>query len=89
MTFGLWRPRANGVEWLVCGVVARSHCCASPVPATKTAACQLGVTIEQGVVATYDHLMEQVAAYPDVSSVFSTLQHAAEDDHLPAFERCA
>lgn len=62
---------------------------ASPVPSTKTAACQLGVTIEQGVVATYDQLMGQVAAYADVTSVFTTLQQAAQDDHLPAFERCA
>lgn len=62
---------------------------ASPVPSTKTAACQLGVTLEQGVVATYAKLMGQVAAHPDVTNVFSTLQQAAQDDHLPAFERCA
>lgn len=62
---------------------------ASPVPSTKTAACQLGVGLEQSVVATYDQLMGQVSAYPDVANVFSTLRHAAESDHLPAFERCA
>lgn len=59
------------------------------VPSTLTAACQLGVTTEHHVISTYDTLIPQVSAYPDVAQVFNTLQHAAEDSHLPAFEHCS
>lgn len=62
---------------------------ASSVPATKTAACQLGVTTEKHLASTYDQLIGQVTAHPDVTKVFSTLQHSAADDHLPAFQHCA
>lgn len=58
-------------------------------PATKTAACQLGVTTEQHVISVYDTLIPQVGAYPDVVNVFTTLRAAAEENHLPAFEHCA
>lgn len=62
---------------------------APAVPSTRTAACQLGVTTERHVISSYDGLIGDVSAYPDVVQVFTTLQHAAEDSHLPAFEHCA
>jgi hypothetical protein len=62
---------------------------ASPTPATLTEACRTGVATEQATVALYDELLPQVAAYPDVEYVFTNLRSASQDNHLPAFERCA
>lgn len=62
---------------------------APAVPSTRTAACQLGVTTEQTVAAAYTPLIPVVRDYPDVANAFSTLQQAARDSHLPAFEHCA
>lgn len=61
----------------------------APAPSTKTAACQLGVTTEENVISRYQVLIPQVSAYPDVAKVFTTLQTAAKDSHLPAFQHCA
>jgi hypothetical protein len=47
------------------------------------------VATEQATVALYDELLPQVAAYPDVEYVFTNLRSASQDNHLPAFERCA
>ena len=58
-------------------------------PDTKTAACQLGVSTEQAVVSMYDQLLPQVSGYPDLSTAFTNLRAAAQDNHLPAFEHCA
>ena len=59
------------------------------VPSSLPAACRVGVTIERDTQALYARLLPQVASYPDVAHVFTTLQSAAVDSHLPAFERCA
>jgi hypothetical protein len=60
-----------------------------PSPATRTAACQLGVTAEQADIALYDGLLPQVTAYPDVTQVLQNLRAASQDQHLPAFQQCA
>jgi hypothetical protein len=60
-----------------------------PSPATRTAACRLGVTAEQADVALYDELLPQVTAYPDVTQVLQNLRAASQDQHLPAFQQCA
>ena len=62
---------------------------AAATPSTKTAACQLGVTVERQNIAMYDTLIPEVQAYPDVAKVFTTLQSASRDSHLPAFEKCS
>jgi hypothetical protein len=60
-----------------------------PSPATKDAACRLGVDAEKADVALYDELLPQVSAYADVTRVLQSLRAASQDNHLPAFERCA
>ena len=59
------------------------------VPSNLPAACRVGVAIERDTQALYARLLPQVASYPEVAHVFTTLQSAAVDSHLPAFERCA
>ena len=59
-----------------------------PSPATKQAACQLGVDAEKADIALYDELLPQVTDRPDVVAVFERLRAASQDKHLPAFERC-
>ena len=58
-------------------------------PATKTAACQLGVQTEQDDIALYGRLLPEVQAFPDAVTVFTSLQSASRDSHLPAFQHCA
>ena len=60
-----------------------------PSPATKQAACALGVSAETADIALYDELLPQVTAWPDVEQALENLRAASEDNHLPAFERCA
>ena len=77
--------------------LARNH--GIPLPAepfhalgtasTKTAACSLGVRIEESIVAMYGTLLPEVTAYSDATRVFTSLQSAARDNLLPAFEHCA
>ncbi len=50
---------------------------AKATPTTFTAACQLGVQIEQDDIALYDTLLPKVTAYPDVTKVFESLQSAS------------
>lgn len=77
--------------------LAASHSVSTPsgpftgqaAPATTTAACQLGVSTEQGVISTYDQLLPKVQSYPDLTTAFTNLRAAAQDNHLPAFEHCA
>lgn len=61
----------------------------SPSPSSKPAACAMGVAAEQADIALYDELLPQVTAYPDVTQVLQNLRAASQDEHLPAFERCA
>lgn len=58
-------------------------------PSTKPAACAMGVAAERADIALYDELLPQVTAYPDVTQVLQNLRAASQDQHLPAFERCA
>ena len=58
-------------------------------PGTLSAACTLGVTIEQQIIAFYNQQLPAVSGYPDVTTAFQNLKAAAQDSHLPAFQRCA
>ncbi len=58
-------------------------------PATLSAACNLGVSLEQQLITVYGDQIPKVSAYPDVTTAFQNLQAASRDDHLPAFRRCA
>lgn len=57
-------------------------------PSTPLAACQLGVSTEQHIVAMYTQLLTQVRGYGDLTRAFTNLQSAARDNHLPAFRAC-
>lgn len=58
-------------------------------PASILEACQMGVRgeIENGEM--YQRLLALTEEYPDVQRVFLNLQRASQENHLPAFERCA
>lgn len=60
------------------------------VPATLKEACLIGVEAEilNRDLYTKD-LMPAAAGYPDILRVFDGLQAASENNHLPAFQRCA
>ena len=58
-------------------------------PTTRVAACQLGVTIETGLVAVYTKDVPLVKVYPDVTLAFNHLLDAEQYGHLPAFLRCS
>lgn len=58
-------------------------------PTTRTAACQLGVTVETNLVALYDKLVPQVSGYADLTTAFGNLRTAEATNHLPAFQHCA
>lgn len=58
-------------------------------PSTRTAACQLGVTVEEQTISLYTTQLPNVSAYPDVTTAFQNLLTASQDDHLPAFQHCA
>jgi hypothetical protein len=58
-------------------------------PATLSAACSLGVSLEQDVVSLYGGQLPEVSSYPDVTTALQNLQAAARDSHLPAFQHCA
>ncbi|GEM_PF-1441725 len=55
---------------------------------TLEAACEAGVAAEIADAALYDTLLESVSA-PNVVRVFTRLQAASLEQHLPAFEACA
>lgn len=59
-----------------------------PSPSTRTAACMLGVSVEQGMIALYNQLLPQVTSSAAVTQVFTNLQTASRDEHLPAFQHC-
>jgi hypothetical protein len=50
-------------------------------------ACEAGVQAEIADAALYDQLFEVVTA-PDIVQVFTNLQNASLNNHLPAFEAC-
>ena len=59
-------------------------------PATLIDACKSGVEAELANRDLYDaQLLPAVAAYPDITKVMLRLRDASENNHLPAFQRCA
>ena len=57
---------------------------------TRAQNCSIGVQAEIDNAALYrDSLLPAVSDYPDISSVFTQLMNASQDNHLPAFEKCA
>lgn len=58
-------------------------------PATRTAACQLGVTVETTIIAMYQNGITLAKDFPDVVRAFSNLLDASQSSHLPAFVRCS
>lgn len=60
------------------------------IASTKSENCTVGVEAEIENAALYrEQLLPAVEAYPDITSVFTKLMNASQDNHLPAFERCA
>ena len=58
-------------------------------PATRTASCQLGVTIETGLISMYQSGITTAKNYPDVVRAFNNLLDASQYGHLPAFLLCS
>lgn len=59
-------------------------------PETLAVACKIGVEAEIANRDLYDAmLLPAVAAYPDITRVMQRLRDASEENHLPAFQRCA
>lgn len=69
--------------------VPASSTTGAAAPATRTAACQLGVTVETTVIAMYQNAIVQAKDFPDVVRAFSNLLDASQYGHLPAFLRCS
>jgi hypothetical protein len=59
------------------------------VPDSVAQACQDGVQAEIENGAMYERLLAMTTDYPDVQRVFQNLQRASQQNHLPAFQRCA
>ena len=63
---------------------------APAAPETLVEACKIGVEAEIANRDLYDgKLLPAVAAYPDITRVMQSLRDASEENHLPAFQRCA
>lgn len=58
-------------------------------PATLQEACALGVGAEEANVGMYDELLMSASGHADIVAVFRRLRGASQDNHLPAFRRCA
>ncbi len=58
-------------------------------PASVSQACQIGVQSEIENGQMYQRLLALTSDYPDVQRVFLNLQRASQENHLPAFQRCA
>ncbi len=58
------------------------------VPDTLGEACKVGVAAETENIALYDGFLGFVKE-PDIKAVFTRLQAASRDNHLPAFTRCS
>ena len=60
------------------------------VPATIAEACKIGVEAELVNRTLYDgELIPAVSTHPDIVALFERLRDASNNNHLPAFERCA
>lgn len=63
---------------------------APAAPETLADACKIGVEAELANRDLYDgNLLPAVVAYPDITLVMQRLRDASEENHLPAFQRCA
>lgn len=58
-------------------------------PESLLLAAKEGVEAEIKNIALYDRYLTLVEAYPDITRVFTNLQRASRDAHLPAFEAAA
>ena len=58
-------------------------------PASILEACEKGVQGEIENREMYQRLLNLTQEYPDVQRVFLNLQRASQENHLPAFQRCA
>lgn len=58
-------------------------------PATLLEAANQGVESEEKNIAVYDHYLSLVKQYPDLTKVFTNLQRASREAHLPAFKAAA
>jgi len=58
-------------------------------PATRVAACQLGVTVETAIIAMYQNGLTLAKDFPDAVRVFSNLLDVSQSSHLLAFLRCS
>lgn len=59
-------------------------------PETLSAACSTGVDAEIANADLYrNDLLPSVTDYEDITLVFNNLMNASQNQHLPAFERCA
>ncbi|MBK8465242.1 MAG: DUF2202 domain-containing protein [Chloracidobacterium sp.] len=58
------------------------------VPADLIEACKAGVKLENDNIALYEGYFRFVKE-PDIKEVFTRLQSASRDNHLPAFMRCS
>lgn len=52
-------------------------------------ACQTSANYEQDTVNMYNSLLPQVTNYPDITTVFTSLRDVAQNNHLPAFDKCS
>lgn len=60
------------------------------IASTKSENCTVGVQAEIDNAALYrESLLPAVEGYPDIVSVFTNLMNASQNNHLPAFEKCA
>jgi hypothetical protein len=55
-------------------------------PKTLLEAARQGVEAEKKNIAMYDRYLATVKAYPDLTRVFTNLQRASREGHLPAFK---
>ena len=58
------------------------------VPADLVEACKVGIKAENENIALYDGFFQFIKE-PDIKEVFTRLQSASRDNHLPAFTRCS
>ena len=58
------------------------------VPENLIEACKVGVNAENENIALYDGFFQFVKE-PDIKEIFTRLQSASRDNHLPAFTRCS
>ena len=60
-----------------------------PEFASLADACQAAAEAEIANRDLYDQMLQALADYPDMTQVVTQLRTASDNNHLPAFERCA